>query len=346
MPETTTAAPIAMRVTRAGAPLRAETMEIAPPPSGWVRVDVAACGVCHADVGTAAAEAPHTVFPVTPGHEIAGTVADVGAGVVGWSVGDRVAVGWFGGSCGQCRFCQAGDVVHCPERMVPGRSYPGGWAHSVTVPVSALARIAAGMDFTDAAPMGCAGVTTFRALRDASLPGGAVVAVFGLGGLGHLAVQFAAAMGHRTIAIARGADRAEAALALGADTYIDSTAGSAGEALATLGGADLVLATAATTAPLADLLPGLAVRGRLTLIGADSGAVPVPAAQLVVNEQTVTGHLTGSACDIEETMAFACGHGVRPVVERMPLTQANAAVARVASGHARFRIVLETRGAA
>ncbi|MFT3661638.1 MAG: FAD-dependent oxidoreductase [Gordonia sp. (in: high G+C Gram-positive bacteria)] len=334
----------AMRVFEAGGPLVAAVAEVSAPSRGWVRIAVRASGVCHADIGTTAAVGAGTSFPVTPGHEISGVIAEVGDDVDRRRVGDRVAVGWFGGSCGRCTLCRSGDVVHCAERMTPGTSYPGGWAQTVTVPADALAAIPDGMDFFDAAPMGCAGVTTFNAIRHAGVPAGGTVAVFGLGGLGHLAVQFASALGHRVIVIARGSDRAAAAHDLGADHYIDCTAEDAARALAVLGGADLLLSTVPTSAPVADLLPGLALRGRLTLIGVDGGDVAVPAAALVMKSQIVTGHLTGSPQDIEETMAFAVRHGIRPVIERRPLGEASEAVTRVAAGRARFRIVLDVEG--
>ncbi|SLF47474.1 alcohol dehydrogenase catalytic domain-containing protein [Mycobacteroides abscessus] len=312
------------------------------PPRGWVRIDVVASGLCYADLGTVDASEGSVIFPVVPGHEIAGVLADLGEGVGGWNLGDRVSVGWFGGSCGHCEMCRVGDVVHCPERKVPGLSYPGGWAQSVTVPADALCRIPEEMSFCDAAPMGCAGVTTFNAIRSAQLTAGATVAVFGVGGLGHLAVQFAAAMGYRTIAIARGVDRESLARDLGAREYIDSAGGQAGSALAALGGADLILCTASSTEVVADLLDGLRVHGRLTLIGVDSGSIEVPVAQMVRRNQTVTGHLTGSAHDIELTMRFASTNNVRPIIERMPLSQAVEGLARLKAGAARFRIVFDT----
>ena len=333
-----------MRVHEPTGPLVAETQTPQTPDVGLVRVDIKATGVCFADVGVAAAQGDSVAFPVTPGHEIAGVIAEVGADVTHWHVGDRVAVGWFGGSCGYCSYCGSGDPVHCPQRVMPGWSYPGGWAQSIIVPAEALAAIPDGMDFFDAAPMGCAGVTTFNATRNANVPTGGTVAVFGIGGLGHLAVQFASAMGYRTIAIARGTDRAEMARQLGADHYIDSTAQDPGQALAELGGADLILSTASTTDPVETLLPGLAVYGRLVMIGVDDGSITVPAGQLMSKGQTVTGHLTGSPTDTEQTMRFAHRNGVRPIIEQMPLTEANAAVARVSNGDARFRIVLDPGG--
>lgn len=331
-----------MAVQGPGEPLRAIEQHLSTPAPGYVRIAVVASGVCHADIATAAARGKNTVFPVIPGHEIAGVVSAIGDDAGRWNVGDRVAVGWYGGSCGQCSFCRSGDVVHCPERKTPGVSYPGGWARSVTVPVEALASIPQGMDFFDAAPMGCAGVTTFNAIRNAHLIPGSTVAVFGIGGLGHLAVQFSAAMGYRTVAISRGNYRAVLAQQLGANHYIDSTHKSPGEELRGLGGADLIVCTAPSTKTISDLLPGLAIGGRVTLIGVDSGDINVPVADFVMKNYTITGQLTGSARDIEETMRFAQINGVRPMIERMPLRNANEAIERVASGDARFRIVLET----
>jgi alcohol dehydrogenase len=335
---------VAMSVTAPGAPLTPQPVELTRPQRGWVRVTVTATGVCYADLGTAEGPKASEVAPVTPGHEVAGVVAELGDDVQEWQVGERVSVGWFGGSCGHCAFCRTGDVVHCPQRQVPGMSYPGGWAETITVPANALARIPDGMDPFDAAPMGCAGVTTFNAIRHAHLAPGATVAVFGIGGLGHFAVQFAAKMGYRTITIARGSERADLARELGAHEYLDSSASPAGSALAELGGADLIVCTAPTTEPVAELLGGLRVGGRLTMVGVDGGVVQVPAAQMVMNSQVLTGHLTGSARDIEEAMRFAQTNGVRPMVERMPLSQANEALARIHEGKPRFRIVLDPAG--
>ncbi len=333
----------AMTVNQPEGPMEPTEAALQQPDRGWVRLDVVASGVCRADLDTAAARGAGVAFPVTPGHEIAGIVAEVGEGTRGWQAGDRVSVGWFGGSCGSCDFCRDGDVVHCAQRKITGRSYPGGWAQSVAVPADALCRIPDGMDFFDAAPMGCAGVTTFNAIRAAELTAGGTVAVFGLGGLGHLAVQFAAKMGFRTIAIARGAEREAVAHQLGAHEYIDSSRVAAGAALAALGGADLILSTASTTAATAELLEGLRVHGRLTLIGVDGGSVEVPVAQMVMNHQMLTGHLTGSPRDTELTMRFAHANDIHPVIERLPLSQANEALTRLANNAARFRIVFDTR---
>ncbi|MCX4473014.1 zinc-binding dehydrogenase [Micromonospora sp. NBC_01655] len=211
----------------------------------------------------------------------------------------------------------------------------------VTVPADALARIPDELSPADAAPMGCAGVTTFNALREAHLPPGSRVAVYGLGGLGHLAVQFAARVGHEVVAIARGTDRQHDATVFGAHHYLDATAGDPGRALAEPGGADLILGTVPTSGPLSALLPGLRLRGRLTLIGVDGGALQVPVAQLVMNAQIITGHLTGTPVDIEDAMRFAAAHGVRPRTEHLPLGRAGLAVDRLRNGQARYRFVLE-----
>ncbi|MFK0003070.1 alcohol dehydrogenase catalytic domain-containing protein [Paenarthrobacter sp. NPDC090520] len=328
-----------MRARGPEATFDAEQVRVGPAARGQVRVAVAASGVCYADLATSRSGSRDR--PVTPGHEVAGVIAEVGPDAGEWQVGDRVAVGWFGGSCGQCSYCRRGDVVHCPDRKVPGLSYPGGWAESVTVPAEALARIPEGLGFIDAAPMGCAGVTTYNALRHASLAPGSRVAVFGVGGLGHLAVQFAAKMGHEVVAIARGAGRETLARQLGAGHYIDSEAEPAGAALHRLGGADLILSTSSTTTAVPELLTGLRVRGTLTVVGVDSGHLDISVARLVMNSQVIKGHLTGSAHDTEEAMRFALHHDVKPIVETMPLARASEAVARLRGGQARFRIVLE-----
>src|SRR5699024_10263603 len=291
-----------------------------PAPAGWVRVAVAAAGICGADLGTVSAGADSS-SPVTPGHEVAGTIAELGPGVAGWRVGDRVAVGWFGGSCGHCDSCRHGDPVHCPERRVPGLSYPGGWSESITVPADALARVPDELDLVDAAPMGCAGVTTFNGVRRGRVRPGGRVAVVGLGGLGHLAVQFAAAMGYHVTAIARGRDRAELARGLGADRYLDGR-DSPGSVLHDLGGVDAIVHTVPASEPLPDLVRGLRPRGHLVLVGIGPGEVSLPMGRLVSDALTVTGHLTGSPADTEEAMRFAVLNGIRPLIEHVPLEQA------------------------
>lgn len=330
----------AMQVLSPGASLTAREVPLRSPSAGHVRLEVAAAGMCGNDIGTAAAGGTDGA-PATPGHEIAGTIAQIGAGVKGFDPGDRVAVGWFGGSCGQCRRCRCGDVVHCPDRRIPGVSYPGGWARTVTVPAAALARIPDELADIHAAPMGCAGVTTFNAVRRSGAPAGSRVAVFGLGGLGHLAVQFAAAMGHEVIAIARGPQREHQAYALGAHDYIDNAATAPGAALREGGGAAVMIATAPDSGPLPELLNGLQPHGRLVLLGTDTSPLELSVGRLVSGALTVAGHLTGSPLETEEAMRFAVRTGLRPVIELMPLEAAQEALERLRDGSPRFRIVLD-----
>lgn len=331
----------AAAVPEAGASLQhTETPRDTLPPER-VRIRVMASGVCSADLGTITSERPASGFPIVAGHEIAGTVDTIGDGVTRFAIGDRVAVGWLGGFCGVCPACRSGNPVHCPDRQVTGVHFRGGWAQYVDVPVEALARIPDDMSFTAAAPFGCAGVTVFNAIRHAGIRAGGRVAVFGLGGLGHLAVQFAAALGFETIAMARGTARAAAAAGLGATHYVDVSATDPGETLTALGGADLILYSAAATEPATRLLPGLRAGGRLVFVGVDGGAVEIPVGQLVTQGISVTGHLTGSPQDTEEAMRFAAAHDIAPVVERFPLRNAADAVARLRSGEVRFRAVLE-----
>jgi len=330
----------AVHVQSAGAALALVDVDTPGPGADQVRIAVAACGVCGTDHGIVNGGFPGLRWPLTPGHEIAGTIAELGPGVTGWAVGDRVAVGWFGGHCNHCIPCRKGDFIHCANGQVPSLAYPGGYAESVTVPANALARIPDQLSFAEAAPMGCAGVTTFHALRSTRALPGDRVAVLGLGGLGHLGVQFAAAMGFETIAIARGAGKAEDARALGAHHYVDSTAGDVAAALRDLGGASVVLATAANSQAMADTLGGLAPRGELVIIGVSAEPLPISPVQLIGPGLSVTGHPSGTARDVEETMAFAVLSGVRARIEEVPLAQAAQAYAAMAEGRARYRMVL------
>ncbi|MGI5453535.1 alcohol dehydrogenase catalytic domain-containing protein [Streptomyces sp. CA-249302] len=332
----------AAQVAEPGAAVRVVPVEARPPGAGEVRVDVAATGICGADIGTVRNPAPAAGFPVTPGHEVAGVIAELGPQVRGWGVGEQVTVGWFGGGCGHCPACRTGDVVHCPERRVPGLSYPGGWASTITVPATTLARIPEGLSAAEAAPFGCAGVTTFNALRNSGAGPGDLVAVLGIGGLGHLAVQFAAAMGFEPVAIGRGEEKRELAEELGARHYIDSEQREPGAALGKLGGARLILSTAASSKPLAELVDGLAPHGRLTVVGFDGTPLELPLAKLVMGARSVTGQLTGSPADTEQAIRFAVATGVRPRVQTVPLEEAQQALDTQQDGKARFRMVLTT----
>ncbi|QCQ90239.1 alcohol dehydrogenase catalytic domain-containing protein [Rhodococcus sp. SGAir0479] len=330
----------AVHVQSPGAPLTLVDVETRSPERDHVRIDVAACGVCGTDHGFVSGGFPGMSWPLTPGHEIAGTIAEVGPGVDAFAVGDRVAVGWFGGHCNQCVPCRQGIFIHCERMQVPSWQYPGGYAESVTVPANALARIPEGLSFTEAGPLSCAGVTTFDALRKTRARPGDRVAVLGVGGLGHLGVQFARAMGFETIAIARGAAKADDAHRFGADHYIDSTAGDVATALQALGGARVVLATAANSKAMADTVGGLTPRGELVIVGVTSDPLPISPQQLIMPGLSVTGHPSGTARDVEETMHFAVQSGVRAQIQERPLSQAADAYAAMDEGRARYRMVL------
>src|SRR5579875_728588 len=257
----------AVQIRSPGGPLKLVDADTISPGPSEVRLDVAACGICGTDRAFVHDGFPDITWPLTPGHEIAGTIAEVGAGVDDFAVGDRVAVGWFGGNCNHCIPCRKGIFIHCENLKVPSWQYPGGYAESVTVPANALARITSELSFAEAAPMGCAGVTTYNALRHTKAVAGDRVAVLGIGGLGHLGVQFSRAMGFETVAIARGAEREAAAKELGAPHYIDSNASDVAAELKKLGGAVVVLATAAASTAMADTVGGLAPEGQLVTVG-------------------------------------------------------------------------------
>ncbi|MFE8945177.1 alcohol dehydrogenase [Streptomyces sp. NPDC007856] len=317
--------------------------EVPQPGPGQVRIAVEACGVCHSDALFVSGGLPGVTFPEVPGHEIAGHVEELGQGVLerGWKVGDRVAVGWFGGSCGHCKPCRQGDFIVCPNLKVPGWAYDGGFAEKVIAPADALARIPEGLSATDAGPMACAGVTTFNGLRRSSARPGDLVAVLGLGGLGHLGVQYAVAMGFETVAIARGAEKADFAKRLGAHHYVDSTSGTpVAEALQSLGGARAVLATAGNSDAITATVDGLGPRGELVVIGADTAPMGVNPAQLLMAARVVRGHPSGTSQDVEDTMAFSTLHGIRPTTETVPLDAAGEAYQKMLAGKARFRMVL------
>lgn len=307
-----------------------------------VRITVEACGVCHSDAAFVHAAFPGVRFPLVTGHEIAGRIDTLGEDVEGWEVGDRVEVGWFGGNCGHCLACREGDFINCAELQVPGWAYPGGYADSVIVPATALARIPEGMSAVQAAPMGCAGVTTYSALRSSIAKPGDLVAILGIGGLGHLGVQFAAQLGFETVAIARGADKKDSALKLGATHYIDSNAENVAQALQKLGGAKVVLATAANADAMSATIDGLTHRGELIAIGAVPEAIQVSPTQLIMGSKTVHGHPSGTAQEVQETMEFAQAHGVRVMTEEAALGDVNDAFAKMMSGEARYRMVLTT----
>jgi len=330
----------AVRIQSEGGPLELSEVDTVSPGRGEVRIAVTACGICGTDRAFVHGGFPNISWPLTPGHEIAGTVAELGAGVDDFTVGDRVAVGWFGGCCYHCDPCRKGLFIHCANGKVPSWHYPGGYAESVTVPSSALARVPSGLSDVEAAPMGCAGVTTYNALRHTRALPGDRVAILGVGGLGHLGVQFARAMGFETIAIARGTGKAEDARKLGAHHYIDSTRGDVAEALQALGGAAVVLGTAGNSQAMADTVGGLLPRGELITIGVTADPLPISPVQLITPGLSVVGHPSGTAKEIEETMHFAVLSGVRAWIEELPLSQAAEGYAALEEGRAHYRTVL------
>lgn len=331
-----------MQVDEPGGALHLVEREIPEPGADEVLVSVEAGGICHTDSMFIDGSMPGVMFPLVTGHEIAGHVHTLGEGVEGFEPGQRVAVGWFGGNCGHCVACREGDAINCVRLQIPGLSYPGGFADAIVVPASALARIPDDVTATEAAPMACAGVTTFTALRRSAARPGDLIAVLGLGGLGHLAVQFAAALGFETVAVARGADKEPLARELGAHHYIDNTTQDVAAELLALGGAKVVLGTATNNAAMTDTLGGLSRRGELVVIGVNPEPFHVNPFDLLAGEHKMYGHSSGTSRDIEQTLHFAALAGVHPMIEEVPLSDAGSAVQRMLSGKARFRMVLTT----
>jgi propanol-preferring alcohol dehydrogenase len=279
-------------------------------------------------------------YPRSPGHEVAGVVDAVGDGVTSWTVGDRVGVGWFGGCDFTCEACRRGDFISCENGQIPGIAYDGGYAEYMVAPAEALARIPDDLADVDAAPLMCAGITTFNALRESVARPGDLVAVLGVGGLGHLGIQFAAKMGFEVVAIARGTDKEPLAKELGAHHYIDSKAVDVAEELNKLGGAQVVLATVTVADAMTVTLDGLKARGQLVVVGAPNDPLQVPGASIIFKSSAVQGHASGTSQDSEDTLRFSALTGVRPMIETMPLAQAQAAFDKMMSGDARFRMVL------
>jgi D-arabinose 1-dehydrogenase-like Zn-dependent alcohol dehydrogenase len=331
----------AMIVRTAKAPLVAEERPLPEPGRGAVRVRVHACGVCHSDRFTTEGLWPGLALPRIAGHEVAGVVDAIGDGVTTVAVGDRVGVGWHGGHDGTCRACLRGKFIHCEHADITGITIDGGYAEAMLAPAGAVARIPDGMGFAAAAPLLCAGVTTFNALRRANVRAGALVAVQGLGGLGHLGVQYARAMGFQTVAISRGADKAAFATQLGAHHYIDSEGEDVAAALLALGGAQAILATAPSGKAMGPLVGGLDIEGTLLIVAAPFEPMQLGAIDLIARDRRVQGWSSGTAADSSEAMAFAQQAGVRALIEPFPLARAQAAYEHMVSGRARFRAVLE-----
>ena len=333
----------AAQVVSAKGPYQIVEREIPEPGAGQVRIRVQASGVCHSDAVTKEGFFPGIEYPRVPGHEVAGIIDAIGNGVAGWKVGDRAGVGWHGGHCGHCDPCRRGDFLVCQvAALIPGVSYDGGHADYMVAPAVALARIPEGLSAADAAPLMCAGVTTFNSLRNAGARPGDVVAVLGIGGLGHLGVQFAARSGYRTVAIARGKDKEELARRLGAHHYIDTESQDPAAELIRLGGARVILATVTNGKAMAATIGGLSVDGKLMILGAPADPLEVPALALIFARRSIAGWPSGRSIDSQDTMAFSALTGVRSMNELMPLEKASEAYDHMMSGKARFRVVLTT----
>ena len=333
----------AVQVTRPNGPLEIVEREIPEPGAGQVRIKVEACGICHSDSFTKKGTWPGIQYPRVPGHEIAGIVAAVGSGVAGWRQGQRVGVGWHGGHCGYCDSCRRGDFVTCQIALqVPGIAYDGGYAEFVIVPAGALALIPEGLSAVEAGPLMCAGVTTFNPLRNSGARPGDLVAILGIGGLGHLGIQFAAKMGFRTVAIARGMDKEPLSRQLGASHYIDSRTQDPAAELLKLGGAKIILATVTSGKAMSVVLGGLGVNGKLIVVGAPDERLEVDGVPMILGRRSIVGWPSGSSIDSQDTLSFSRLTGVRSMNEFFPLERAAEAYEHMMSGKARFRAVLTT----
>lgn len=328
------------QISKAGGDFEIVEREIPKPGAGEVRIKVQACGVCHSDVLTKEGLWPGIQFPRVPGHEIAGVIDELGEGVSGWKKGQRVGVGWFGGKDGTCPSCRRGDFINCQNMKICGISYDGGYQEYMVAPADALAAIPETLSDAEAAPLLCAGITTYNALRHSGARPGDLVAVQGVGGLGHLGIQFANKFGYKVAAVSRGSENASLAKKLGASVYIDSKATNPAAELQKLGGARVVLATAPNSKAMSALIDGLGPNGKLMVIGAAFDAIEVTPIQLIGGNRAIQGWASGTAIDSEDTLRFAELTGVRPMIETYPLEKAGEAYARMLSGHAQFRVVL------
>jgi D-arabinose 1-dehydrogenase-like Zn-dependent alcohol dehydrogenase len=332
----------ALQVTKPGGPFEMVERDIPQPGPREVRVKVQACGLCHSDSLTKEGHWPGITYPRVPGHEIAGVIDSVGSQVPRWQAGQRVGIGWLGAYCGYCQSCRRGSFVTCTNQRVTGVTMDGGYQDYVLVPFEGLALIPDEVSALDAGPLMCAGITTFNSLRNSRARAGDTVAVLGVGGLGHLAVQFASKMGFRTIAIARGTDKEPLAKQLGARDYIDSTAEDPAARLQRLGGARIIVATVTNAQAIAAVMNGLSLDGRLIVLGADFTPMPLNTAALIGSRTGIYGWPSGSSIDSEDTMNFSAMTGIRPMIETYPIEKAQEAYDRMMSNQARFRVVLTT----
>jgi D-arabinose 1-dehydrogenase-like Zn-dependent alcohol dehydrogenase len=329
-----------VQVSKAGGNFETVDRPTPQPGRGQVRIKVEACGICHSDLLVKEGYWPGIQYPRVPGHEIAGRIDAVGADVTLWKPGQRVGVGWHGGHCFHCDPCRRGDFIQCRFEKITAISFDGGYTEYTIVPEEAVAAIPEGLPADEAAPLLCAGITTFNVLRHSGATAGQLVAVQGIGGLGHLGIQYARQMGFRTVAIGRGADKKTLAIKLGAHEYVDTNEGPPAEALQKLGGANVILATAPDSKSISALVDGLGPSGKLLVIGADQSPLTITPLQLIGPRRSILGWPSGTAKDSEDTMQFSALTGVRPMIERFPLEKAAEAYERMISGKARFRVVI------
>jgi len=322
--------------------LRVVERQVSEPGAGQVRIRVEACGICHTDAATVTGIYPGLKLPRVPGHEVVGRIEALGSGVSRWKIGQRVGVGLISGEDGVCEPCRRGDTVNCQNPVASGVTADGGYAEVMIAEARALSAVPDELTSAEAAPLLCAGVTTYNALRNAGLRGGDLVAVQGIGGLGHLGVQFARQMGFRTVAIGRGREKEKLAKDLGAHVYIDSTSEDAAAVLQLMGGARAILATGTSGDAMGPLVAGLAARGKLIIVGVPNDEIRLNAFPLVFGGRSIYGTLTGTPIDSEDTLAFCVLENIRPMIETFPLEQAADAYARMMQGNARFRMVLVT----
>ena len=330
-----------VQVPKAGGPFELVERPVPEPGPGQVQIKVEACGICHSDTVIKDGLFPGINYPAVPGHEVAGHVTKIGSGIDRLKVGQRVGVGWHGGYCSHCDPCREGEFSFCTTGAVTGIAFNGGYAEYMVAPESAVAAMPDGIDATEAAPLLCAGITTYNALRHSGAKPGDLVAIQGIGGLGHLAVQFARQSGYRTVAISRGAEKEAFARELGADHYIDDSDGDAAVQLTKLGGASVILATAPNAKAIGALAPGLRYKGKLLIVAAPPDNLQISPLLLLMGSRSVAGWYSGHAKDSEETLAFSVTTGVRPKVEVFPLEKVGEAYARMLSNKARFRVVLK-----
>ena len=330
----------AAQIPKPGADFQIVEREIPKPGAGHVLIKVQACGVCHSDMFVKEGLWPGIQYPRVPGHEVAGIVDELGAEVTGWEKGQRVGVGWHGGQDNTCIECRRGRFLYCQNPKVAGISYDGGYQQYMVAPVEALAAIPDTLTDAEAGPLLCAGVTTFNALRHSGALPGSLVAVQGVGGLGHLGIQFGNKFGYKVAAIGRGPENSTLAKKLGASVYIDSQSSNAAQELQKLGGAQAILATAPSSKAMSELIDGLAPTGKFVVVGISTDPIEVTPLQLISGERGIGGSAVGTPTDSEDTLRFAELTGVRPMIETYPLEKAAEAYARMMSGKAQFRVVL------